>query len=256
METYLKGNLVMKTLIRRNVRCSTRIHQIDTINNIGLRAEDIAKDGLLIIDEYNWDFDWKILRKVLDRTQRYMHQPFINKSIPSDIRKQIQKVKIQLEELFHKLYPNYEYMPRNGKSVRPLMTGPEPMHFDTFDTDGKTPLTAYINIDTQPRIYAIGHTFEYLTTNYDSFFKKHIIPVWKKTKQTPGNLVRAATSANIGPLKYDSPKHYILFEPKSVWFFNPKLVSHEVVYGGGTICSSWWLTNVDFPTQEDLVSAI
>jgi hypothetical protein len=130
-----------------------------------------------------------------------------------------------------------------------MITGPEPMHFDTYTAP--TSITSFANVSLVPRVYNIGRNFQ------------HMIEADRKAVQTviemcKGNLddfsyrARDLTKEGLPPLGKDMPRHRVEFAPGSIWFFNPKTVSHEVVYGEGAMSFAWEVKGAG-PTQRELL---
>ena len=128
-----------------------------------------------------------------------------------------------------------------------MVTGPEWMHFDTKPID-KMLLTSYLNFDTLPRIYKISHTFPWLIKNECKAMRK-----LKKAESFYPVTIRANTIKNKGVLRYITPKHTILFDPGTIWFFNPHMISHEVVFGRGAMGQSWLVSNSKCKSQTQLM---
>lgn len=105
------------------------------------------------------------------------------------------------------------------------------MHFDSPQHAGDfTQLRAFVNVDTFPRIWRIGGTLEEMVGDcYHSADLKRTIG------KHPRMFSRQTTLASFGD-RYESgahpyPMHSIAFQPGEVWFLNPNMLAHEVVYG-------------------------
>lgn len=51
--------------------------------------------------------------------------------------------------------------------------------------------------------------------------------------------LRDAGLKGIGPLREGTAVNQIEFAPGSVWYANPKAISHQVIYGGGAQFETW-----------------
>ena len=65
--------------------------------------------------------------------------------------------------------------------------------------------------------------------------------------------VKSAGLRGTGPLKPGTPLHEIEFAPGSVWYANPKAVSHQIVYGGGAYFEQWTIDVEDCQCQSCII---
>lgn|GEM_PF-3246567 len=105
------------------------------------------------------------------------------------------------------------------------------MHFDSpAHAQDFSQLRAFVNLDDFPRIWRVGQSLEemvgecYWSAGLRETIGKH-----------PREFSRATTLGAYGD-RYESgahayPMHSIAFQPGEVWFLNPNMMAHEVVYG-------------------------
>lgn len=237
--------------------CKTKIYLANNIDKaLALNPSKIIENaGILVIDNIDWKFNFNKIQKGLkNRTFREYDSKFVDKNLDIEIVNELRKGQQEVFDIFKQLFPNYKYKDRGKYSLglRNMITGPEPMHFDTKPYD-QLILTSYINLDTQPRIYKISYTFKYLIETYPRWMKK----LKALNKNIPREM-REITIKNKGRLTNKSPKHIAIFSPKTLWFFDPQLIAHEVIFGRGTMAQTWFVTNFgkDFLTQKQLLDTI
>jgi hypothetical protein len=127
----------------------------------------------------------------------------------------------------------------DGKlSYRPLITADEPLHYDTYDVPcGEISLMAVLNFDVRPRVWNVGPSFREIcrdsAADIEEILKK------KKPGEAASVPIRTAGLNGFGPLKAGTPVHTIEFAPGAVWYANPKIISHKIVFGGGAHFQQW-----------------
>ena len=105
------------------------------------------------------------------------------------------------------------------------------LHFDSPQhADSSTQLRAFVNLDNFPRIWHVSESLEDIARRYYGKARTR-----KTIGAHPREFTRSLTHAAFGD-RYDSgthnqPKHSIAFQPGEVWFLNPNMTAHEVVYG-------------------------
>lgn len=154
-------------------------------------------------------------------------------------------------DLFERMFPK-QLGPRHS-SLRPMITGPEPMHFDSYAVK-PTVLTSFINIAPTPRRYRFGPTFAALLAEQPDAMRAIV----KKCTDL-GSIsyeIRENTAKDQLPLPSSAAAHVVEFAPGTMWFFNGKTASHEVVYGEGAMGISWELINSPAQTQLDLIKIL
>lgn len=149
---------------------------------------------------------------------------------PEQFTEAVRLANDELLALSDRLFPRYRYVTRFCIYNLTEMLAHN-MHFDSPQHAGDfTQLRAFVNIDTFPRIWRIGGTLEQMVQNcYRS------AELAKTIGKHPRMFSRQTTLASFGD-RYESgahpyPMHSIAFEPGEVWFLNPNMLAHEVVYG-------------------------
>lgn len=202
-----------------------------------------------IIDDLEWP-GLEAVRAGLIRERRAFKSPFHPPIMPTEVMRGYNAMVKAADALVHQMLP--ERREEALASFRPMITGPEPMHFDSYDAPVST-LTAFINVATTPRIYRIGPTFEHLATTQPKVMK-HLAS--EKKVHGLSYSIRQLTVANQPPLPASSDAHDVAFAPGAIWFFNGKTASHEVVHGEGAVGISWALPDSLAPTQEALLKRL
>ncbi len=227
------------------------IHRADQLR--GPDYERAFKESMLtVVDAVPWDADMVTISRALVKTHRGFKAPFIEKEPPKLVRKELRKLTEHAERLFKQLYPNFEAT-EIRTSFRPMITGPEPLHFDTYG--GEAPMvTAYINVSAVPRVYGIGPSFPMLVRD-----EPEVMRLLVKKEGVGADLsyaIRQRTAEGLPPLGKDAPRHRIELAPGSIWFFNAKTVSHEVIHGTGALGISWEVPESGAPMQADLLKGL
>ncbi len=136
----------------------------------------------------------------------------------------------ELERLERILAPDYEVTePRRG-GLRPMITGPEPMHVDTWNDGGRLALTAFVCFD-DVRVWDVGPNLVELCRAVPDAMRA----VWARGRPGFATRLRALTMRNAGPLPDDGPAHRCEFGEGAVWFCNSKIVPHAIRHGGGAV---------------------
>ena len=136
----------------------------------------------------------------------------------------------ELISLVEKLFPLYPYKTRLCiYNISEMLC--HNMHFDSPQHAGDmTQLRAFVNLDQFPRIWRLGRRLEEVAgEHYRNAGLRHTIG------DHPREFTRATTQTAFGN-RYNSgnhsePMHSIAFQPGEVWFLNPNMTAHEVVYG-------------------------
>ncbi len=226
------------------------IHRADQLQGVDFEAA-FRESMLTVIDGVVWDADMALIRSALVAKRREFKAPFIEKEPSKEVRKQVRNLCAHAERLFAQLYPSFESV-ETRTSFRPMITGPEPLHFDTYGGDAPL-VTAYINVSDVPRVYRIGPSFPMLVRDQPD--------VMRKLVKEPGSVdlsyfIRQLTAAGLPPLGKDAPRHRVDLAPGSIWFFNAKTVSHEVVFGTGAVGISWEVPGCGAAMQNDLLKGL
>lgn len=206
---------------------------------------------LIVRDGVEWGSDMAVLRSGLIKRKRGFKQSF-HGGIEPWIQDARGRVAGHAARLFREMFPSFVNDGSTG-SWRPMITGPEPMHFDTYG-DTAPQVVSFMNVSDKPRVYRVGESFKQLVERCPDAMRQ----VFGET----GNFddlsyrIRARTVKNQPPINDDSPRHTVKFAPGSIWFFNAKTVSHEVVYGEGAIAFGWPVPDCGADTQQSLMETI
>ncbi|HWI09772.1 MAG TPA: hypothetical protein VNU48_00420 [Burkholderiaceae bacterium] len=217
----------------------------------GLDCEQVFKDaGLLAIDGIAWDADMSVIRSALVNKKRAFKAPFIEHEPSEAVSDELHRLGDHARRLFAELYPTFTAT-EVRTSFRPMITGPEPLHFDSYG--GESPMvTAYINVSDEPRVYGIGPNFPTLVETQPMFMHS----LAKDVGMDLSYALRQRTASGLGPLGPDAPRHRVEFAPGAIWFFNAKTVSHEVIHGTGAFGISWEVPGCGAPMQADLLEKL
>lgn len=241
----------MKTKIieapRASPMGSVNINDPDIVAWLARNAENIfVGAGLLALDGTPWEADMNRIRTALVKKRREFKAPFSEKEPSKLVRKELRKLQAHAERLFAQLY---SFKPTETRvSFRPMITGPEPLHFDTYG--GEAPMvTAYINVSNEPRVYGIGPNFPTLVQTHGALLRS-------MEGDDLSYALRQLTAEGKGPLGPEAPRHRVEFAPGAIWFFNAKTVSHEVIHGTGAFGISWECPDCGAPMQADFLKEI
>jgi hypothetical protein len=136
----------------------------------------------------------------------------------------------ELFRLIDGLFPRYRYKKKLCIYNLSEMLGHN-LHFDSPQHAGEwTQVRAFVNVDDFPRIWHLSERLEQVA---DRYYEK--AGAAATIGAHPREFTRTITRAVYGD-RYDSgshtyPKHCLAFQPGEVWFLNPNMTAHEVVYG-------------------------
>lgn len=195
-------------------------------------TRDYLEHRLCVLDDMPWD-GLDIVRRGLQQKHREFKAPYVEGDLAPEVEAAYQAIVGQAKALFPLMFPTFKSVIERT-SIRPMITGPEPMHFDSYEGD-RPLVTAYINFADVPRHYRIGNNFPGLLKTH----RKEMLDLVKDHKKDITYTLRTEAMKGRGPLGPDAPRHDVQLAPGAIWFFNAKTVSHEVVYGTGAIGISW-----------------
>lgn len=205
---------------------------------------------LLILDNVPWPAHIEVIQTALSPKKRAFKDPFIERPPSPAVTKQIGNVIAHANKLFAQLYPTFVSV-EVRTSFRPMITGPEPLHFDTYG--GEAPLvTAYINVSDEPREYGIGPNFPTLMLTHPDLLRR----LKANGAIDVSYPLRQMGQKGEGPFGPLAPRHRVELAPGAIWFFNAKTVSHEVVYGRGAIGISWEVPACGAKMQADYLKEL
>lgn len=205
---------------------------------------------LLLVEGVPWQADIEVIRSGLIRRRRRFKEPF-HEGVPDNVAAELARLGEQCDALFALLYPSFRPGPRRN-SFRPMLTGPEPMHFDTYLMDAPL-VTSFVNVSRVPRVYRLSYSLEQLI-EHDRRAVRDIIERDCRGKVDDFSYrLRERTWADKPPLHSGAPREEVKLPPLSWWLFDAKRVSHEVVYGEGAMGFSWPVPGCGAPLQGELL---
>jgi hypothetical protein len=204
---------------------------------------------VLVIDDVAWDCDMAALRSGLSPRRRKFKEALTDEAAASAVQGALEALVDHARRLYRFLYPSYQATEFQW-SFRNMVSSDEPLHFDTYDKSQSVRLAAFLNVSTQPRRYQIGPSlYELLETD-----RKRMTAIWQEGGNFALN-IRRLTEQGIGPLGRDVPRHRLELAPESIMFFNPRTVSHELVYGDGAVSFHWLVPNMAEPPSRIVARA-
>ena len=248
--------------IVRNPRVPYRIRTVDFrtyAKTSGEKAEELARwyeeGDLLILKNYRFEAGCATFNKLLFPNRKYAAKTIlhVDESIHGEpprhrewdeIGKLLCSTKVALDEFRASVAAANAELIRIAAALFPLYAFEKRlciynltemlshnMHFDSPHHAGDyTQLRIFVNLDAFPRIWRVGQSLESIVRDCYGPGQLH-----KTIGQHPRQFTRSTTMASFGD-RYDSgahryPMHSIAFQPGEVWFLNPNMMAHEVVYG-------------------------
>jgi hypothetical protein len=217
-ELYESGHLLILQNYKFEAGC-------DIFNEVLFENKKFAAKTILHVDEEAHGEpprkrEWDEMRKLLEQT---------NVSF-EDFQSAVGAANAEIIRVADSLFPYYEYAKRYCVYNLTEMLAHN-MHFDSPQHAGEfSQLRMFVNLDRFPRIWRVGDCIEkasadcYRSARLDKTIGLH-----------PREFTRATTLATFGD-RYNSgahsvPMHSIAFQPGEIWFLNPNMLAHEVVYG-------------------------
>lgn len=197
--------------------------------------------GIIIIDNALDEDLVEALREGLSDKSRKFKQKF-NEGIPPSkpLVAAIAKAGQDIAQIARDLF-GYQLPPKADSSFRPMISADEPIHFDSYHVEhGLTPLMSIFNFARDERLWEVGPSFVELCT----VKKAETQEILKDLPPgIPASLpLRVSAEKGYGPLSDPNWVHKIRFAPNSLWFSNPKIISHKLVYGRGAVINTWMVT--------------
>ncbi len=231
---------------------------IITSDPASVNAEEVFRRAqMLVIDDTIWDADIALIQSALIHRRRAFKAPFTVGDPSPELTHELKRLGAHADRLFKTLYPSFKPIERRD-SFRQLITGPEPLHYDTHPRMAGTEMafvTSFVNVSKVPRVYNISHNFERLV-QLDSKLMQTILKNAGKNIDDLSYALRSRTVSGLAPLGPKAPRHRVELAPSSIWFFNPKTVSHEVVYGEGAMSFSWVVPETGALSQRQIMETI
>jgi hypothetical protein len=206
---------------------------------------------MLVIDGIQWQADFDVIRGGLEPVGREFKGPW-HFDIPDDVAHQVEFLQSEADALFHRLYAGCVVVDREA-SFRALITGPDPMHFDTKVTKHPV-ITSFINVATTPRLYRVGPTFKQVCDQHSEL----MIRIWHEATKIRGHhdasyVLRKRTTRGMPPLGDEAaPFHEVALAPGTIWFMDAKTLAHTAIYGEGAVMVAWEVEGIVAPQQPKL----
>ena len=216
--------------------------------------------SLLVIDGIDWRADFEPMRKSQSIRRRNFEDPFNDGPPSEEAAAQIAVLVEQANEIYGELYgwatSDDVALPRRPKfnydtGWRNQPSGPEPMHFDTYDPGGCAVVLGMINFDAKVRKYNIGWRTKDLVREHHYLMRQIV-----NQGQNFSVSMRSRWKQNKAPFDEGFPSHEVAFSPKSIWFFHPKLILHQLVWGRGVIPISWNTVGSGALLQSDVLAEL
>lgn len=219
------------------------------------RAQDIfLSSRTLVIDGTAWEADMDALRAALIPNRRKFKAPFVSGPPGAALQAELMRLGAHADRLFTELYPDFKPGPRRD-SWRPMITGPEPLHFDTYSMEWPM-VTSFVNVSGAARVYCLGPSLEELVSGERELMRRIYRDECSGKADNLSFRLRRRTDDGRAPLGSEALRARAEFAPGAIWFFSAKTVSHEVVYGEGAMSFSWPLLNSSKPLQADICKAL
>lgn len=210
------------------------------------------RGGVIVVDDAIGEAILSGLREGLTSERRKFKDKF-NHGHPESKRfnRAYTAISERMRELTLLLF-GYDLPAVSARSYRPMVTENEPLHYDTYHVEcGKMSLMSVLNFDVRPRVWNVGPSFRDICR--DSGAEVQEILKTKHPGESPSIPLRSAGLRGTGPLGPGTPLHHIEFAPGTVWYANPKAVSHQIVYGGGAYFEQWTIDAPECQCQSCII---
>jgi hypothetical protein len=167
------------------------------------------------------------LDRKLDRTLELAGLPA---ALERRLRAEIRAIYDQVAPVYEQLFAGYRFKRRQVVwRLNTIMN--ENMHVDTYVQDFDDHFARlFINLDSQPRIWATSYTIEQLFDLYGAAAMEEIGP-----DGGPGELRLALNRRAFhgrSAIWWDrQPRHYAYFAPGDAWIVDSRQVAHQIFYG-------------------------
>lgn len=194
--------------------------------------------GIIIVDNALDEALVESLREGLsDKSRKFKHK--FNEGIPHSkpLLDAIAQTTTEITRIARELF-GYDLLGKADSSFRPMISANEPIHFDSYHVEhGLTPLMSIFNFARDDRLWEVGPNFVELVTVRRAETAEVLkdIPPGIPASQP----LRVAAQKGYGPLSDPNLVHKLRFAPNAVWFSNPKIISHKLVYGRGAAINTW-----------------
>jgi hypothetical protein len=214
-----------------------------------------ARPGVIVLDNAIGEPLLRGLREGLSEGRRKFKEKFNHGHPTSATFKQAYSETSKRMTAITRMLFGYELPAESARSYRPMITENEPLHYDTYEVPcGTFSLMSVLNFDVRPRVWNIGPSFREICRDSG----REIEDILKNKR--PGEAVsvplRSAGLRGIGPLRSGIPLHHIEFAPGTVWYANPKTMSHQIVYGGGAYFEQWTIDTQECECQSCIIEQV
>lgn len=236
-ETTIRLNTELETPVKV-IPCPTDLNELATPESQQEARKIFERPGVVIVDGAVDEATVDGLREGLSDQRRKFKDKF-NNGLPDSERFKhaYGQAGRRMRELTEKLF-GYDLPPKGDRSYRPMITESEPLHFDTYAVPcGTASLMAVLNFDVRPRVWNVGPSFREMCRNHPADVQQILKGL--RPGESPSVPLRTAGLNGVGPLRAGTPVHQIEFAPGSVWYANPKTISHQIIYGGGAQFEAW-----------------
>ncbi len=210
-----------------------------------------SESDILAVDGVNWGADFETIYDALSSKPRKFEDLFNDGQPEQDVAMELNTILLKVGDLIKTMYEGWEgEITRWG--WRNMPSGPEPMHLDTYDQAGCPRMTIFVNVSPEPREYRVGWRLADLCEDQAQLIKD----IWERCSRNARHfsvVMRKRWIEKDPPFDGEVPAHRIRFAPKSIWFFDAKMIFHEVVYGIGAISISWNVTNSEVVLQTNVL---
>ncbi len=243
-----------EVLLNKNV--DTKILHLDFNNlrnrniddSLRLKVKEIFHHpGIIILDNILEEELLYKLQKSLSLKKRKFKDKFIDKTKLTD---EIISAKLLASKKISEITSNLFGFktPYKNFGLRNMISNYEPMHFDSFFSKcGLTPLMSITNIDKNPRLWNVSSSFDNLLIRKKKEFKK----LFEKDKRNISVSIKIRENFDLNFEK--DIFHKISFATNSIWFTNPKIISHQLVSGGGILINTWDINELKCKCQDCLL---
>lgn len=220
------------------ISCPADVRELATPNGQRAFREIFEHPGVVVVDRAIDEATLDALREGLSDQRRKFKDKF-NHGLPTSegFKAAYLHIAARIRELTENLF-GYRLPEKGNRSYRPMITENEPLHLDTYTVEcGKTALMSVLNFDVSPRVWNVGPTIAEICRSHPDDVKRMVAELGPG--ESLNMRLRDAGLRGDGPLRSGAPVSRIEFAPGSVWYANPKAISHQIVFGAGAQFETW-----------------
>jgi hypothetical protein len=220
------------------LRCPIELRELESPEKQREARRVFEDPGVVVVDGVFDEESLAGLREGLSRHRRKFKDKF-NHGLPASETFKVANLNAnaRIRALTQSLF-GYDLPEKGSRSYRPMITENEPLHFDTYTVEcGKTAIMSVLNFDREPRVWNVGPTLREVCRDNGEEVTAMMVQLGKG--ETLSMRLREAGVRGSGPLKNGTATNCIEFAPGSVWYANPKVISHQIVYGCGAQFETW-----------------